>query len=178
MKTASKRQASPTIVCATSTQPFPQRDEFEGMWAEDRAYGEMFRRPLRWLDSNWRRYIIGPRVFLDSFWKFDSRDLPVFSGIYFLWSEDWRLLYIGKASCIYNRMVAHGKAGRIPAVYVTCFELESPVSPQIETAYIHALTPPYNVRYEPKHWKHHERAEKLIRRLWRRTEAARNSLTP
>lgn len=130
--------------------------------AEWRAIGV----PDYWLDLVWRRYVVGPDH--GQPYYSDSAALPGESGVYFLWSEDWALLYVGMSNEIRCRIANHVADRRIPFRYVIHIAVDTDLAPYVEKAYIDALQPPYNRKYDISHWDGHARMVRLIERIWRR----------
>lgn len=121
--------------------------------------------PHYWLAKNWKRYII----LSDSqdLWEFGNEEAPRVSGVYFLWSGDLRLLYIGQSGDVLHRMNQHAWGRKIRFRYFSMIEMDMDIAPIIELAYICALQPPHNNLFGPVRWDGHNRMARLIKRLWR-----------
>jgi hypothetical protein len=119
-----------------------------------------------WLDEVWRQYVIGPSHGDDYYC--DSPALPHEAGVYFLWSEDWGLVYIGMTNSIARRSEQHRKEGRLRFRYVSFLPVEYDLAPYIEKVYIDALAPHGNRKFDWSHWPGHARMVRLVERIWRK----------
>jgi hypothetical protein len=116
----------------------------------------------RYLAREWPGCLVGPDMdvvpFLDSH--------PIDAGVYFAFSEDEQLLYIGQSLGIQYRMTQHYWGGKRWATYGAVAVPVDLFRP-IETAYIHALTPPLNRQYlRPEYPELHERIVAAIQDRW------------
>ncbi len=117
-----------------------------------------------WLDTHWRELLIGPDMQVKS--RRPMHSIPMSdTGIYFLWHKDEWLLYVGMTNTPHQRFTAHLKRGLLfedygflPVRYEHC--------PAVEKAYIYALTPPANRKYEQPRWEGHGEMVKAIKELW------------
>jgi hypothetical protein len=125
---------------------------------------------LGWVSEYWRNYIYSPDH-LDLY-EFGDNEAPRSAGVYFLWGKEFALLYIGMSDDVLYRLNQHSWAGRIPFAYHSVIEMPIFAAPYIELAYICALRPPHNNKFGPIEWDGHQRAARLIERVWRRAKHA------
>jgi hypothetical protein len=118
-----------------------------------------------WLAARWKRYVRSIDA-LDM-WHFGDPDAPMVEGVYFLWSAEFDLLYIGMSVDVPMRLIQHKHARRIPFAYFSVIEVDMASAPDVELAYICALTPPHNKKFGPVRWFGHNRMSRLIARVWR-----------
>lgn len=116
----------------------------------------------RYMAAEWRRYLVGADQPVTAY---PGDDLPR-EGVYFLWTADWGLEYIGISSGIEYRLLQHTRAGRV-FKYVGVIEIEDAWAREVvETAYIEALAPAGNGRRGYARFSKHEEMVAAIRELW------------
>lgn len=90
-------------------------------------------------------------------------------GVYMLFAEDGRLLYIGQSLSVGYRVVQHkwaaGRRERLPFAEFTMVDVPNDLMRHVECAHIHALSPPENSHPRPD-WEHHERMVACIKQAW------------
>lgn len=91
---------------------------------------------------------------------------PNDSGVYFMFAPDDELIYIGLSLGIQYRMVQHFWAGRKCACYGAVYMPPGPLLLAVETAYIHALKPPLNLKYDMPRLEIHDQMVARILELW------------
>lgn len=116
----------------------------------------------RYLAREWPSYIVGNDVETAYF----GEPHPVDAGVYFMFAEDGQLTYIGQSLGIAYRLTQHYWAGRKCETFgalAVPWDLFRP----IETAYIHALTPPLNRQYlRPEYPDLHKQMVEAILERW------------
>lgn len=121
----------------------------------------------QWIDQNWKRLVVAPED-LDRWTTKDDDALRV-AGVYFLWSGDTGLNYIGHSGDVLYRMVQHKWSRRIPFDTFSVIEIDpNPFeyglcAPTLEKSYIEALEPPYNILRTGTGIR---KMVKAIRKLW------------
>lgn len=100
----------------------------------------------------------------------DIQDLPTDPGLYAMYTQDGRLMYVGKSNNIHHRLRQHERRSfwfnDWPAFY-SCRPIEDHVMlHRVEVAHIYALTPSENRRYEPTYWRQHKKMAGLLQKLW------------
>ena len=119
----------------------------------------------RYLAKEWPSYIVGPDLEVVRF----GASHPVDAGVYFMFDDDSRLIYIGQSLGISLRLAQHHWAGRRCAGF-GAVSVPWPLFRSIETAYIHALEPPLNRKYlRPECPDVHEQIVEAIRAKWAET---------
>lgn len=126
--------------------------------------------PQWWMDGAWRMFVRPPYKLADR--AYPSEAPPDRSGVYFLWTGETRLLYVGRATRMDARLLAHWKAKRVPFDSYSCLPAPATLLPLIEAPYIEALDPCYNRKPELSRWAGHARMTRLIARLWGRARIA------
>jgi hypothetical protein len=116
-----------------------------------------------WEGANWQDYILDPN---DGDDRYDWREVDDVSGIYALWSEIGELLYVGMATNIQSRALAHWRKGTIPFESLTLSAVPVIAMWEVEVAHIQALRPPFNRLFEQSHWIGHPIMVDAIRLAW------------
>jgi hypothetical protein len=69
---------------------------------------------------------------------------PVDAGVYFLFNDDWELVYVGQSADIEKRLTQHRKG--LAWAFHGATAVPGDLMSRIESAYIDALRPPLNQR--------------------------------
>lgn len=125
--------------------------------------------PYLWIAKNFGLYLHAP----DALEKRRMGDYAGsdYAGIYFLWDVNGSLLYVGLSHGIGARLTQHTRAGEIPAWAFSCFpihgvERRSLFLKAIESAYIHALEPAFNVKRQRVHGALMAPLEAAVQKTW------------
>lgn len=133
-------------------------DEFDGL------------APLTWFERNSASYVHDP-ISLEKFSPEDSRRHSA-PGIYFLWDINSSLLYVGQSAQVGGRIWQHIDGASMPIYAFSYFEVAGHrrrhlFLNDVESAYIHALQPAFNLQYRPPRWDVHAALVDAIRVAWR-----------
>lgn len=125
--------------------------------------------PKLWIAQNWRLYLHRPED-LEKRRLSDADDFN-HAGIYFLWDVNGSLLYTGLSVNIAARMFQHSKKDEIPAWAFSSFRVDGWQRRKfyfvgIESAYIHALRPAFNVKYDARGFAALEPLKVAIQEAW------------
>lgn len=115
-----------------------------------------------WFDSHWRDYV---KHYGDMEPLRAGEALPQSCGIYFLWGDDMRLVYVGQSLEINRRLMMHRRYGKRHFA-ASAIEVCPAALHAVECAYIEALDPPLNGKYPTSCWSGHADMVKAIRELW------------
>lgn len=117
-----------------------------------------------WLDANWQRFLVGISDL--EVYDYAEGTCPEECGIYFLMSGEGHYLYCGLSNNISARLDQHKREGRVPFSKYCWMEAPQELVSDIERAYIHALSLPYNRYKDQAWWGGHKRMVTEIRRRW------------
>jgi hypothetical protein len=122
-----------------------------------------------YLWDNFLAYLVGPEM--DRFERAVARtDMRVAEGIYFLFDGD-ELVYVGQSVYITERIRQHIRK-RTPFTHFGSIDVPWSLSLSVEIAYIHALRPRLNRRYEDPVYSHHDMMVDGILKRWNRSAFA------
>lgn len=117
--------------------------------------------------SIWTPYLLGPDLEITEAGQYPA---GVDGGIYILFEEDGALGYVGQSYGIGYRVVQHlwaSQRGRLPKfTHFGAVDVPGWLMTDLETAYIHALDPPWNRLMPRVSWVHHDAAVAAIQELW------------
>jgi hypothetical protein len=127
--------------------------------------GIMLAERNRNLAREWASYIVGHDLEVAAF----GEEHPVDAGVYFMFAPDAQLLYVGQSLGIAYRLSQHFWRGR-KCAHFGAVAVPGDLMLPVETAYIHALTPPLNRLYKtPPYPDMHEKMVKAIQEAWEPT---------
>lgn len=113
-------------------------------------------------DSVWMPYMVGNDVPIVP----RGESHPVAAGIYFLFTEDKGLFYIGMSLNLSIRTAQHTWGGKRIG-YVGAIDVPNEWIDIVETAYIDALQPPVNKKYARTiHQPIHDKMVSVIKGMW------------
>lgn len=120
-------------------------------------------------EDRWRRLMLLPD--LEQYDRITKCPF-VGAGIYALFADGGRLLYIGKSNSVRKRLSGHYKewAYRSGPEFdrYSCLSVPDVAYSDVEIAHIYALAPPLNKLYEPPAWPGHESMVLAIKHEWGR----------
>jgi hypothetical protein len=100
--------------------------------------------PMDWFHDNFMRFVYPADHVLSSAVEYDYKDGPGDSGVYFL-IHSGRVVYVGKAACIYQRLLQHFESGKRFTHYWCFGGVPASFLEYVEAFYINYLRPPLNV---------------------------------